>query len=105
MPAQTPLQCLEERCRHPPEIPHLYITVSNIVPNAIWKDELGLHFLDTETVLLQHIAQFALRIGVGDGAASFRLRMPRDHLGEPPEPAFSIRHQYPENFPRIALIH
>src|SRR5260370_42002544 len=96
---------MEERCRHPPEIPLLYITVLDIISNAIWEDVLALHLLDVESVPLQQFAQFALRIGIGDRAAGFRFRMPRHHLSELPEPALSIRHQDPENFPGIAVIY
>jgi hypothetical protein len=64
-----------------------------------------LNVLYTESVLLNQVTQFAFRVGVSDRAPGFRFRVARHHLGQPPEPRFSVGHQDPEYFPRVAVIH
>src|SRR5260370_2391724 len=104
MPAKASLHRVEKRSGHPPEIPFSNIAIWDVVLNSVRENMLRVYLLDAESVLLEQMAQFAFRVSVRHWTAGFRFRVARHHFRKPPELAFSICHQDPEYFPRVAVI-
>src|SRR5882762_6795785 len=78
MPAQLPLQGMKERFGDPAKIPFPYITVLDVVSDAIWENVLDLYPLHAEAMSFHKLPEFAAAVGIGDRAASLRLGIARD---------------------------